>query len=156
MFAGGSCLTKCLSKLESFGDWFNWLDSNCWTLRFKFFSYLFCWISLIQANPPGCWGKFFPSCFFVFSLTCLGVFFFFWLRYFVNYTPFLCVVWKFRYGLFPRPYFIASFYGAISVRSFHRSRFFPRWPWPPTLFSSAFGKQLCFHRLFIYFAVALK
>ena len=43
---------------------------------------------------------------------------FLWLRYFVNYTPLLRVVCKFRYSLLPRPYFIASFYGAISVRSF--------------------------------------
>ena len=73
-------------------------------------------------------GQFFSLLFFVFSLICFGVLFFFWLRYFVNYTPLLCVVCKFRYSLLPRPYFIASFYGAISVRSFRRSRFFPRWP----------------------------
>ena len=73
-------------------------------------------------------ANFFPLCFSFFSLICLGVFFFFSLRYFVNYAPLLCAVCKFRYSLLPRPYFIAVFYGAISVRSFRRSRFFPRWP----------------------------
>ena len=62
-----------------------------------------------------CWGEIFSLLFSVFSLTRLGVFFFFWHRYFVNYTPLLCVVCKFRYSLLPRPYFIAGFYEAISV-----------------------------------------
>ena len=43
---------------------------------------------------------------------------FFTLRYFVYYAPLLCAVCKFRYSLLPRPYFIASFYGAISVTTF--------------------------------------
>ena len=43
---------------------------------------------------------------------------FFTLRYFVYYAPLLCSVCKFCYSLLRRPYFIASFYGAISVTTF--------------------------------------
>ena len=67
---------------------------------------------------------FFSFCFSSFSLTCYRVFFFFSLRYFVNYAPLLCAVCKFRYSLLPRPYFIASFYGAISVTTFVEVGFF--------------------------------
>ena len=72
-----------------------------------------------SAKSPRMLEQIFSVLFSVFSLTCLGVFFFFWLWYFVNYTPLLCVVCKFRYSLLPRPYFIASFYGAISARFDH-------------------------------------
>ena len=73
-----------------------------------------------------CWGKFFLLLFFVFSLTRYRVifFFFFSLRYFVNCAPLLCAVCKFRYSLLPRPYFIASFYRAISVTTFVEVGFF--------------------------------
>ena len=87
-------------------------------LRFKIKADIICRTKMFPCVYVIVEANFFP----------LGVFFFFWLRYFVNYTPLLCVVCKFRYSLLPHPYFIASFYGAISVRSFRRSRFFPRWP----------------------------
>ena len=84
--------------------------------------------------------------FFVFSLTCYRVFFFFSLRYFVNYAPLLRAVCKFRYSLLSRPYFLPV-YASISATALVEVDFFPRWPWPPTLTSSsAFRKQLRFHR----------
>ena len=53
--------------------------------------------------------------FLTYLLSCI---LFFTLRYFVYYAPLLCAVCKFHYSLLPRPYFIASFYGAISVTTF--------------------------------------
>ena len=61
---------------------------------------------------------FFLSFCFLFSHLLVIVYSFFTLRYFVYYAPLLCAVCKFRYSLLPRPYFIASFYGAISVTTF--------------------------------------
>ena len=61
---------------------------------------------------------FFLSFCFSFSHLLVIVYSFFTLRYFVYYAPLLCAVCKFRYSLLPRPYFIASFYGAISVTTF--------------------------------------
>ena len=61
---------------------------------------------------------FFLSFCFSFSRLLVIVYSFFTLRYFVYYAPLLCAVCKFRYSLLPRPYFIASFYGAISVTTF--------------------------------------
>ena len=66
----------------------------------------------------GCWGNFFSLLCFSFSHLLVIVYSFFTLRYFVYYAPLLCAVCKFRYSLLPRPYFIASFYGAISVTTF--------------------------------------
>ena len=51
LLEASSCLKLCLSKLESFGDWFNWLGSNCWNLSFKFFWYLFFLNQFNSAKP---------------------------------------------------------------------------------------------------------
>ena len=61
---------------------------------------------------------FFLSFCFSFSHLLVIAYSFFTLRYFVYYAPLLCAVCKFRYSLLPRPYFIASFYRAISVTTF--------------------------------------
>ena len=82
--------------------------------------------------------------FLAYLLSC--ILFLFALRYFVNYAPLLRTVCKFRYSLLSRPYLlpVLRIYQCNNIR---QSRlFFPRWPWPPTLSSSAFGKQLRFHR----------
>ena len=93
-----------------------------------------------------CWGKFF-SFFFVFSLTCYRVFFFFSLSGILLITL-LCYVLYVNFVIvcYLAPIYY-QFYGSISVTTFVEvDYFFPRWPWPPTLSSSAFGKQLRFHR----------
>ena len=80
--------------------------------------------SLIKSSVG---ADFFPL-FFVFSLTRYRVFFFFSLRYFVNYAPLLRAVCKFRYSLLSR-LFITSFYVSISVTTFVEVDYpFPRWP----------------------------
>ena len=93
-----------------------------------------------------CWGKFFFVLFFVFSLTCYRVFFFFSLSGILLITL-LCYV---LYANFVIVCYLALFfspvYVSISVTALVEVDFFPRWPWPPTLSSSAFGKQLRFHR----------
>ena len=81
--------------------------------------------------------------FLTYLLSC--ILFLFALRYFVNYAPLLRAVCKFRYSLLSRPYFLPV-YVCISVTALAEVDFFPRWPWLPTLSSSAFGKQLRFHR----------
>ena len=92
-----------------------------------------------------CWGNFF-SFVFAFSLTCYRVFFFFPLSGILLITLLLLrAVCKFRYSLLSRPFFLPV-YVSISVTALVEVDFFPRWPWPPTLSSSAFGKQLRFHR----------
>ena len=92
-----------------------------------------------------CWGQFFSFCFRFLTYLLSCILFLFALRYFVNYAPLLRAVCKFRYSLLSRPFFLPV-YVSISVTALVEVDFFPRWPWPPTLSSSAFGKQLRFHR----------
>ena len=90
-------------------------------------------------------GQFFPFVFRFLTYLLSCILFLFALRYFVNYAPLLRAVCKFRYSLLSRPFFSPG-YVSISVTALVEVDFFPRWPWPPTLSSSAFGKQLRFHR----------
>ena len=92
-------------------------------------------------------GQFFFPLFFVFSLTCYRVFFFFSLSGILLITL-LCYVLYVNFVIVCYlALFITSFYVSISVTAFVEVDYlFPRWPWPPTLLSSAFGKQLRFHR----------
>ena len=103
------------------------------------------------------WGQiFFPFVFRFLTYLLSCILFLFALRYFVNYAPLLRAVCKFRYSLLSRPFFSPG-YVSISVTALVEVDFFPRWPWPPTLSSSAFGKQLRFHRfLLISFCSRLK
>ena len=90
-------------------------------------------------------GQIFFLLFFVFSLTCYREFFFFLLSAILLITL-LCYV---LYVNFVIVCYLALFlpvYMSISVTALVEVDFFPRWPWPPTLSSSAFGKQLRFHR----------
>ena len=90
-------------------------------------------------------GKFFFLLFFVFSLTCYRVFFSFSLSG-ILLIMLLCYV---LYVNFVIVCYLALFlpvYVSNSATALVEVDFFPRWPWPPTLSSSAFGKQLRFHR----------
>ena len=89
---------------------------------------------------------FFPFVFLVFSLTCYRVFFYFSLSGILLITLLcyvLCVNFVIVCYLAPIYY---QFLRVFSVTAFIEVDYlFPRWPWPPTLLSSAFGKQLRFH-----------
>ena len=92
-------------------------------------------------------GQFFSLLFFIFSLTCYHVFFFFSLSSILLITL-LCYMLYVNFVIvcYLTPIYY-QFYGSISVTTFVKvDYFFPRWPWPPTLSSSAFSKQLRFHR----------
>ena len=92
-----------------------------------------------------CWGKFFfPFVFHFLTYLLSCILFLFALQYFVNYAPLLRAVCKFRYSLLS--HLFLPVYVSISVTALVEADFFPRRPWPPTLSSSAFGKQLRFHR----------
>ena len=93
-----------------------------------------------------CCGKFFFLFFFVFSLTCYRVFFFFLLSG-ISLIMLLCYVLYVNFVIlcYLAPFFLPV-YVSISVTALVGLDFFPRWPWPITLSSSAFGKQLHFHR----------
>ena len=95
-----------------------------------------------------CWGNFFFPLFFIFSLTCYSVFFFFSLSSILLITP-LCYVLSVNFVIVCYLAFFLPVYVSISVTALVEADFFPRRPWPPTLSSSAFGKQLRFHRFFI-------
>ena len=152
MFAGGSCLKLCLSKLESFRDWFKWPGSNWRTLSFNFPRIYFAESVKFSQTPQDAGANFFPFVFRFLTYLLSCILFLFALRYFVNYAPLLRAVCKFRYSLLSRPYLLPVFYVSICVTSFVEVDYlFPRWPWPPTLLTSAFGKQLGFHRFFINF-----
>ena len=101
-------------------------------------------------------GQIFFLLFFVFSLTCYREFFFFLLSAILLITL-LCYV---LYVNFVIVCYLALFlpvYMSISVTALVKVDFFPQWPWPPTLSSSAFGKQLGFHRFsLISFCSCLK
>ena len=105
-------------------------------------------LSLIQLvySHSTCWGKVFFLLFFVFSLTCYRVFFFFSLSG-ISLITLLCYVLYVNFVIvcYLAPFFLPV-YVSISVTALVEVDFFPRWPWPPTLSSSAFGKQLRFHR----------
>ena len=92
-----------------------------------------------------CWGNFFFPLFFIFSLTCYSVFFFFSLSSILLITP-LCYVLSVNFVIVCYLAFFLPVYVSISVTALVEADFFPRRPWPPTLSSSAFGKQLRFHR----------
>ena len=92
-----------------------------------------------------CWGNFFFPLFFIFSLTCYSVFFFFSLSSILLITP-LCYVLYVNFVIVCYLAFFLPVYVSISVTALVEADFFPRRPWPPTLSSSAFGKQLRFHR----------
>ena len=103
-----------------------------------------------------CWGKFFFPLFFIFSLTCYRVFFFFSLSSILLITP-LCYVLYVNFVIVCYLAFFLPVYVSISVTALVEADFFPRRPWPPTLSSSAFGKQLRFHRFsLISFCSCLK
>ena len=92
-----------------------------------------------------CWGKFFGFLFFVFSLTCYCVFFFFSLSGILLITL-LCYVLYVNFVIVCYlAFFFLPVYMSISVTALVEVDFFPRWSWPPTLSSAAFGKQLRFH-----------
>ena len=91
------------------------------------------------------WGKFFSFVFRFLTYLLSCILFLYALRYFVNYAPLLRAVCKFRYSLLSHPFFLPV-YMSISVTAIVEVDFFPRWPRPPALSSSAFGKQLRFHR----------
>ena len=110
-------------------EWWLWrLTVNFlrfWRLTVKFWS--FCPRVLVNVNC-------FVFRFLTYLLSC--ILFLFALRYFVNYAPLFVI----------SPLFFTSL-RVYECNSISGSRFFsPRWPWPPTLSSSAFGKQLRFHR----------
>ena len=77
MFAGGSCLKLCLSNLESFRDWFKWPGSNWQTLSFNFPRIYFAESVKFNQTLQDVGANLFFLLFFVFSLTCYRVFFYF-------------------------------------------------------------------------------
>ena len=149
MFAGGSCLKLCLSKLESFRDWFKWPGSNWQTLSFNFPRIYFAESVKFNQTPQDVGANLFFLLFFLFSLTCYRVFFYFSLSDILLITL-LCYV---LYVNFVIVCYLAPIYyqflRVFSVTAFVEVDYlFPRWPWPPTLLSSAFGKQLRFSSFF--------
>ena len=79
-------------------------------------------------------GANFPLLFsfpYTYLLSC--ILFLFALRYFVNYTPLFCTVWKFSYIVCYLTLFLPEFYVSISVTVFVAVHFFPRFPQQPTL-----------------------
>ena len=90
-------------------------------------------------------GQIFFLLFFVFSLTCYPVFFFFLLSG-ISLIMLLCYVLYVNFVIVCYLTFFLPVYVSISVTASVEVGFFPQWPRPPTLSSSAFGKQLRFHR----------
>ena len=78
-----------------------------------------------------CWGKFFFPLFFIFSLTCYRVFFFFSFSG-ISLITLLCYVLYVNLVIVCYLAFFLPVYVSISVTALVEVDFFPRWPWPPT------------------------